>query len=99
VADVKSRLGVALVSVAVDEPALNADARVAKLAEAESLLLDGNEQLQRSSADSRYKRDALERLARLYEAGGQPDKVAEWQQRFDQTRNEPFALSEEQPTR
>src|SRR5262249_2126406 len=67
-AEAKSRLGAALLSVAVTDTALNAQARVTKLAEAESLLLEGNESLQQSSAESKYKRDAVVRLVRLYEA-------------------------------
>ena len=82
-AEGKSRLGGALVSVAVADPALNAEARGAKLAEAESLLLEGNEALQPSSADNKYKRDAVERLVRLYDAWGKRDKVSEWQQKLE----------------
>jgi hypothetical protein len=83
--DVKSRLGGALVSVAVTDPALNAGARLGKLAEAEALLVEGNAELQQSqSAGSKYKRDALERLVRLYEAWNKPDKLAEWQQKLEE---------------
>jgi hypothetical protein len=97
-AEAKSRLGGALVSVAVADPALNAEVRVGKLAEAESLLLEGNERLQPSSAENKYKRDAVERLVRLYEAWGKRDKVSEWQRKletFDKTGDE-RSPSEEQ---
>ena len=58
--DVRSRLGGALVAVSVTDPALNTESRLAKFAEAESLLLEGNEALQqRGKAESKYKRDAL----------------------------------------
>jgi hypothetical protein len=67
--DMKSRLGGALLAVALTHPALSAEDRQTKLLEAEVLLLEGNERLQRSqSADRKYKREALERLVRLYEA-------------------------------
>jgi hypothetical protein len=85
--------------VAVADPALKAEVRIAKLAEAETLLLQGNEPLQQSSADNKYKRDAVERLVRLYEAWGKRDKVSEWQQKlktFDKIRNEPSLSQEEQ---
>ena len=99
VADVKSRLGGALVSVAVTDPELNAAAREAKLAEAETLLLEGSQQLQASqSADRKYKRDALERLVRLYEAWGQPEKLSEAQQTlaaFDKAKTQSAAPAEQ----
>ena len=85
VGDVRSRLGGALVSVAVTDAAFDATGREAKLVEAEGLLLEGNQRLQeRKSIDERkYKRDALERLARLYEAWGKPGQRAEWQQHME----------------
>ena len=68
-ADVKSRLGEALVSVAVTDPALDPAGRLAKIAEAEPLLLESNDRLHQSkSVASKYKRDAISRLVRLYEA-------------------------------
>ncbi len=68
IADVKSRLGGALISVAVTDPGLAFADRLAKLAEAELLLLEGNDRLQQSkSAGIKYQRDALTRLVRLYE--------------------------------
>ena len=68
IADVKSRLGEALMSVAATDPTLGPAGRLAHLAEAEPLLLEGNERLQQSkSAGIKYQRDALVRLVRLYE--------------------------------
>jgi eukaryotic-like serine/threonine-protein kinase len=81
--DLKSRLGAALVSVAVTDSALDAAARRAKLSEAQSLLLEGQERLESSSAEEKYKRDALQRLVHLYESWNKPDKRAEWQQKLD----------------
>jgi tetratricopeptide (TPR) repeat protein len=83
VGDVKSRLGGALVSVAVTDPAMNAEGREAKLSEAESLLLEGCERVQSGATDDKYKRDALQRLVRLYEAWNKPAKRAEWQQKLE----------------
>jgi len=100
VGDVKSRLGGALVSVAVTDPALDATTREAKLAEAETLLLEGHQRLQESkSTDKKYKRDALERLTRLYQAWGKPDPLSEWQQQleaFDKTKPNPATAEETQ---
>jgi len=68
-AETKTRPGGAVLAVAVIDPALDAAARQSKLTEAETLLLEGNEQLQQSkSVDREFQRDALERLVRLYEA-------------------------------
>jgi hypothetical protein len=64
------------------------------------LLLEGNDELQRSSAANKYKHDAVEPLVRLYEARGQSDKVSEWQQKreaFDKSEKELSAPEEEQP--
>ena len=102
--DVRSRLGGALVSVAVTDAALSSEASLAKLTEAEALLLEGNEALQRSkSADSKYKHDALERLDRLYEAWdelasntGKGTQAAEWKTKladFDETETEKQAVA------
>jgi hypothetical protein len=82
IGDVKSRLGAALVSVAVTDAAIDAEARQAKLRDAESLLLDGHERLQKASR-RKYQRDALQRLVRLYEALSKPEQKAEWQQKLD----------------
>jgi serine/threonine protein kinase/tetratricopeptide (TPR) repeat protein len=84
VADLKSRLSGALVSVVAVDRTLNAAAREARLAAAEPLLLEGNRGLQEStSADRRLKRDALERLVRLYETWGKPDPRMDWQKQLD----------------
>jgi hypothetical protein len=83
IGDLKSRLGAALVSVAVTDSQLDVEARRAKLSEAESLMLEGHERLRTPSAEEKYKRDALQRLVRLYEAVNQPDKRAEWQQKLE----------------
>jgi hypothetical protein len=83
IGDVKSRLGAALVSVAVTDPAINAHAREAKLREAESLLLEGHERLENASADAKCNRDAFQRIVRLHEAWNKPGERAEWQQKLD----------------
>jgi tetratricopeptide (TPR) repeat protein len=97
VGDVRSRLGGTLVSVAVTDPALDAAAREARLVEAETLLLQGNQRLQESkSAGKKYKRDALERLVRLYEAWNKPDQRSHWQQQledFDKAKSRPAEKS------
>jgi hypothetical protein len=83
IGDAKSRLGGALVSWAVTDRKLDAEGREAKLSEAEALLLDGHGPLQSSSTDEKYKRDAIQRLVRLYDAWNKPDKRAEWQQKVE----------------
>ena len=83
VGDFKSRLGAAFVSVVVTDSQLNTEGREGKLTEAESLLLEGHKRLQAASTDKKYKRDALQRLVRLYEAWNKPDKRAEWQQKLE----------------
>jgi tetratricopeptide (TPR) repeat protein len=79
----KSRLGGALVSGAVTDPGLDAEGREAKLIEAELLLVEGCERVQSAATDDKYKRDALHRLVRLYEAWNKPDKRSEWQQKLE----------------
>src|SRR5439155_15117931 len=87
--EVRSRLGGALLAVALTDPALNAEARQTKLVEAEALLLEGNDGLQQSKS-AEYKRDALERLVRLYEAWetsvpntGKPGQAQEWRAKLE----------------
>jgi serine/threonine protein kinase len=80
----KGRLGSALVSVAVTDPALNAEARLAKLYEAEPLLLEVHGQLPQKGFEPKYQRDARVRLVRLYEAWDKPDKRDEWQRKLDE---------------
>ena len=75
----RSRLGGALLSIAVTDPSRTITARNAKLAETEPLLLESNEALQRSKqAPREFKRDSLIRIVHLYEAWDKPDKVAKW---------------------
>jgi tetratricopeptide (TPR) repeat protein len=83
VGDVKSRLGGALIAVAATDPAPDPEGRVANLSQAESLLLESLDQLQKTAAEGKFKGDALQRLVRLYEAWNKPDKRAEWEQKFD----------------
>jgi len=80
----RSRLGEALVAIAVIDSTLTAEARLAQFTEAESLLLKAHEALrQHEPAEPKYKRDALERLVRLYEAWDKPEKLSEWQQKLE----------------
>jgi len=89
--ELKTRLGGAQMSVAVCDPSLGAENRQTKLAEAEALLLEGNQRLQQSnSADRKYKRDALERLVRLYDSWevfapntGKSWQAQEWREKLD----------------
>jgi tRNA A-37 threonylcarbamoyl transferase component Bud32/Tfp pilus assembly protein PilF len=89
--DVKSRLGAALVSLAAMDSTLDKEGREAKLSEAESLLLEGCEEVQRGATDDKYRRDALQRLVWLYEAWNKPDQSAEWQQKLDAAQEKPPA--------
>jgi hypothetical protein len=76
IADVKSRLGGALLAVALTDSVLDDETRESILAQAEKLLLEGNEGVQQASAASyNDKHDALERLVRLYCAW---DAFAPW---------------------
>jgi hypothetical protein len=88
--DTKSRLGGAVLSVAIcdHDPALNSD----RFKEAETLLLTGYELMQADSSISpRYVRDSLQRLVRLYEAwksaapnAGYEAKAATWKERLEE---------------
>ncbi len=79
----ESRLGGALVSAAAADHELNATAREAKLAEAETLLVEGHQRSQGSkSTYKEFQRSTLERLVRLYEAWGKPDQRSDWQQKL-----------------
>jgi hypothetical protein len=62
---------------------MDAESRRAKLSEAESLLMEGHEGLQNPRAEEKHKRDALQRLVRLYEALNNSDKRSEWQQKLE----------------
>ena len=86
-ADLQSRLGSALLAVVVADPALTGEDRHTKLTEAESLLLQGRESLQKARKVAiKYQRDALTRLVRLYEAWQKPDQAAEWRQKLKELR-------------
>jgi tetratricopeptide (TPR) repeat protein len=89
--DIRSRLGGALLSVAVTDADLSTAARSNKLAEAEALLLDAQAALQQTRAGRKYKHDAIERLLRLYEVWPKPTQTAIWQaklQNLEQTKAE-----------
>ena len=98
-AETRSRLGGALLTIAVSDPSLDSPGRAAMFTEAEKLLIDGNDALQKGSGASvRVRRDALERLVRLYEAWdaaapntGKATRTTEWKQAwliFEQTSGE-----------
>jgi tetratricopeptide (TPR) repeat protein len=77
--DLRSRLGGAVLSAAFTDPALTPAGRQAKLAEAGALLLEGHAGIPpRKSSAKAYKRDALERLVRFYDALDQPAQAAHW---------------------
>ena len=84
--DAQNRLGFALVAVAALDPSLTLTQRVARFDAAETLLHQSAQVLKTSRrvADS-YRRDALVRIIRLYEAWdaaapgtGQTAKAAQW---------------------
>lgn len=54
-----------------------------KHAVAEPLLLDGYEKLVPPVPRAHRNRESLERIARLYEAWGKPEKAAEWKARLE----------------
>ncbi len=84
IADVRNRLGGALVVVAVTDPALTNEGRLAILGEAETLLLECHEPLQQSrKADRKYAQDSFIRLVRLYQALDKQDQAIQWQQKLD----------------
>ena len=82
IGDVKSRLGAALLSAAMTDPDIGTEEREAKLTEAETMLLDGYERLEKKCSEAICKRDAIERIVRLYEVWKNPDKRSEWQQKL-----------------
>ncbi len=55
-----------------------------KYAEAEPLLLQGYEQLRPPKARAHRKREALERVVKLYDAWGKPNKAKEWRAKGEQ---------------
>lgn len=80
--DTLSRLGFALLTVAVNEPALSPAARAARFAEAETILLASSAALEADpSVAVNYRRDAMERLRRLYETWPKPAEAAQWKAR------------------
>jgi serine/threonine protein kinase/tetratricopeptide (TPR) repeat protein len=93
IADTRSRLGGAVLSVAFTDPSLKPEGRTLKLNEAEKLLLESNQVLQQSpNADKKYRRHALERLVRLYEAWNKPEEATHWRVNLEN-----FAKLAEQP--
>ena len=104
--DVGSRLGGALLAVAVTDPAFNIGARLSKLTEAEPLLVEGNEALQQSqSAERKYQHDALERLVRFHEAWdelapntGKTAQAAEWKTKLADFDNAGLKKTDAAPT-
>jgi serine/threonine protein kinase/tetratricopeptide (TPR) repeat protein len=86
--DIPSRLGGALLAVAVTDSTLTPEGRTAKLAEAETLLIQANEILQSDKSVGRWaKSDSLTRLIRLYQAWDQPVKAMAWQRKLDAFEN------------
>jgi len=83
VGDGQSRLGAALVSVAIIDAPLNPERRAATLTEAESLLLEGYARLQKQSHGEKYISDAARRLVHLYEAWRKSDQRSEWQSKLE----------------
>ena len=89
-AEIRSRLGSALLIATLADPALAPATRDSKFGEAEALLLDAGERLRDDpSVEPAFKRDAIQRLVRLYEAwnsavpnGGMAQKAAEWRQQL-----------------
>jgi hypothetical protein len=89
-ADLESRLGGALVSVAVCDSAPPLTERLDKMVEAEKRLITSHDALRsHASPDVEYQRDSFKRLQRLYEAWddlapntGKAEKAAAWQQQL-----------------
>jgi hypothetical protein len=89
--DTKSRLGGALLSVAICTPQSSPELLAARLTESESLLLAGHELMQSDpTAVPRLVRECLQRLIRLYEAwesttpnAGSRAKAIAWRQRLE----------------
>jgi serine/threonine protein kinase/tetratricopeptide (TPR) repeat protein len=99
--EIPGRLGGAVLAVAVSDPALAGQARAAKLAEAETLLLEAYEVLKKGEKVERnYYGDSFTRLVRLYQTLEKPDKAAEWQQKLDEfnkTAAKPEAEKKDEP--
>ena len=77
-----------MVALAVNEPNLSPKIRSARFAEAEKLLLASSAALDAdtTSAINSYRRDAVSRLVRLYEAWPNPGEAAHWKARLDSTQ-------------
>jgi hypothetical protein len=72
-----------LSAVAFTDPALTPATREPKLVEAEAALLQGQAGMEQDKkTESRYQRDGIERLIRLYEAWPRPDKLTEWKEKL-----------------
>ncbi len=81
--DAKSRLGGALVALAVTAPEHSGTASIEKYLEAEKLLTEAYSIISVDSVvEAKYKKDTLIRLVRLYEAWGKADKTAEWKDKL-----------------
>ena len=82
-ADTRSRLGNALAAITVLDPALTGEARKANLDEAERLLLQSQEVLEKGmAAGSPLHHAALSNLVKLYTAWPLPDKTAAWKEKL-----------------
>ena len=80
-ADLRTRLGGALLAVAATDRRLTSEVRAAKFAEAEALLLESYQTLRSAiNLDRVSIRDTLTRLIRLYDMWTKPDKASIWQQ-------------------
>ena len=82
-ADTRSRLGGSLVAITVLDSTLTGEARKANLDEAERLLLQGQEVLEKGkAAGSPLHHAALSNLVKLYTAWPLPDKTAAWKEKL-----------------
>jgi tetratricopeptide (TPR) repeat protein len=89
-AEIRSRLGSALLIATLADASLAPATRASRFAEAEALLLEAQYRLRDDpGVEPAFKRDAIERLVRLYEAwnsavpnGGTAQKAADWRQQL-----------------
>ena len=83
--DTRSRLGFAIVALAVNEPALAPPVRSARFTEAEKLLLESFAALDADTTGvtATYRRDTVSYLVRLYEAWPNAAEAAHWKARLD----------------
>jgi hypothetical protein len=80
---VKSRLGFARVVLAITDSKLAPETRATRFKDAEPLLLESAAALQaESKVSSLYKRDAFERLVRLYESWNKPTEAEHWRDKL-----------------